>query len=446
MTYRSDNGEASTTPVPWYARPRTLHSLRHRDWSILWMMGHLWHLNLWMEALVLGWLVLELTDSPFQVALVAALRIIPMGVLGLFFGSLGDRFPKRNVLIAAQAVSIIATVGLTVVLFMDAVQMWYIYVATILGGCAFAAYLPVRRAFTRELVPEGAVVNAMSLDAASLMGMSMIGRFLGGGLLELIGADGAFAAVALSYIMGLLLLFRISSRHVAGDVSAQRESVVKGLREGMAYALSSHVLRSVLIFTFIANALVYSSLQLTPVFARDVLEVGPGLLGLMSGMEGVGSLLGALALASIWNLKRLGPVFLLGTLVLSVSTFFFGYSTIFTLSVVLLFISGIGSAGFIAMQAAIPAAAARAEMRARAMGAVTVSMGWGTPLGLVYVGFLAEELGPQLAVEINALAAILILLGVFTFMPALRRFSGTSRASGGTLKPESGPPAVEGED
>ena len=81
------------------AKLPTFRSLEHKDWAVLWMAGNLWHLAFWMDLIVLGWLVLELTDSPFLVALVGTFRLIPMGIFGLLAGSIGDRLPKKFCLV-----------------------------------------------------------------------------------------------------------------------------------------------------------------------------------------------------------------------------------------------------------------------------------------------------------------------------------------------------------
>ena len=88
------------------AKVTTFRSLEHKEWGVLWLAGHLWHLAFWMDLIVLGWLVLELSDSAFQVALVGTFRLIPMGFLGVLAGSLGDRLPKKNLLVLAQVINL----------------------------------------------------------------------------------------------------------------------------------------------------------------------------------------------------------------------------------------------------------------------------------------------------------------------------------------------------
>ena len=163
------------------ARIPTFRSLVHRNWGTLWLAGHLWHLAFWMDLIVLGWLVLELTDSPLAVALVGTFRLIPMGLLGSIAGSFGDRLPKKRMLLFAQAINLSVTIGFTIVLLLGEERVWLVYAAALLTGSAWAIDFPVRRAFIRDLLPARFIVNAMTIDAASLTGMMMAGRWIAGG-------------------------------------------------------------------------------------------------------------------------------------------------------------------------------------------------------------------------------------------------------------------------
>ncbi len=176
------------------------------------------------------------------------------------------------------------------------------------------------------------------------------------------------------------------------------------------------------IATLFITGLVAPYIQLTPVFAREVLGVGPVLLGLMSGMDGFGALLGSMMLASRDNVRRLGLIFLVGALTHAFIIVMFSLSTVYLLSVVLMFAAGVGLAGFVTMQTSLIISVARPEMRARAMGVLTLAIG-GMPLGTFYVGLLANHVGAPMAVALNSLACIVLLAILIVSQPALRRFS-----------------------
>jgi len=422
VTLQNPTGQHLSTYTPWYARVPTLHSLAQRDWRILWLAGHLWHLAFWMDLLVLGWLVLELTGSPFLVSLIGTFRLLPLGLTGFIFGSLGDRFPKHRILVVAQVVNTTATIGLAAMLLLGTTQLWHLYLTALITGTAWATDFPVRRALIRDLVPEESVVNAVALDAASLTGMSMVGRFVGGGLLAVTGAQGSYLFLCLCYLVGLVMLLRVSVTPSDATVQPHRDSLLKEIREGLVYAWSTPIVRGVLLVTVFFNLLVAPYLQLTPVFAREVLGVGPALMGLMSGMDGMGALLGSMALASMGaNIRRLGAVFLAGTLIVSLGIVLFSASTIYLLSLATLFFAGIGLSGFATMQIAIIVSTVRPDMRGRAMGVITLAIA-AMPLGMTYMGLLADRYGAPAAVGGNAAACLVLLLVIVAFLPGLRRF------------------------
>ena len=407
--------------VPWYARPRLLRSLEERDWRVLWLAGHLWHFAFWVDLLVLGWLVLDISDSPLKVGLVGAVRMAPMGVLGFLFGALGDRFPKRRILLAAQVVNTLGTMGLAAVLLLDVEELWHIYLVAVVTGCAWAADYPNRRAFIRDLVPERLMVNAMSLDIVSMSGMSVVGRLAGGVILALAGPSGIYVLLSGVYVVGLFLLARVSNSGASAPTDVPWGPTLRGLKEALRYALSLPALRGVLIVTVIFNLLISPYNQLAPVFARDVLGVGPGLLGLMTAAEGMGTMIGALLLASVATLSRLGLLFTIGTMFAALSVFLFGLSSVYVLSVAMVLLVGVGMSGFATMQNVIPVSEARPEMRARALGVVTLAIG-AHPIGMVYGGWLADSATAPTAVQINGLVGLGLLVVVLVLYAGLRRY------------------------
>jgi MFS family permease len=373
-----------------------------------------------MDLIVLGWLMLELTDSPFLVALVGTCRLIPMGVLGVLAGSLGDRLPKRKLLIIAQLLNLTVTVGFTVVLLLDLERVWLIYVVALLTGSAWSIDFPIRRAFIRDLLPASTIVNAMAIDAASLFGMALVGRVIGGGLLAASGPPLAYGFLVVCYALGLILLLRVPEQTIEPSQSESSPSVLNDIVAGLSYVWRNPALRGILLVTVIINFLVAPYFQLTPVFARDIFGVGPGLLGLISGMDGLGALIGALVLASLTGLVRLGMVFAVGSLIFAVGVLFFSQAPTYQLAMPFLVLVGLGTSGFAAMQTTITVTQADPEMRGRAMGAVALGIGV-LPLGMAFVGGLAELMGAAEALGLTSLIGLGFIVMVLIVQPAVRR-------------------------
>lgn len=406
------------------ARVPTFRSVVNRDWRTLWMAGHLWHLAFWMDLIVLGWLVLELTDSPLLVALVGTFRLIPLGLLGPVAGSIGDRMSKKRMLLLAQTINLFATVGFTFVLLADREQVWMVYTAAMLTGTAWAIDFPVRRAFIRDLLPGRFIVNAMAIDAASLTGMQMLGRLVGGAILAIADPTAAYAFLSLCYAIGFATLLRVpdasTGQSTASAAGGTLRALAKDLAAGLVYVWRNPVLRNVFLVTVAINLLVAPYLQITPVFARDVYGVGPGLLGLVSGMDGFGALIGTMVVASMAGLKRLGRLFIGGCLLLAFSVTAFSQAPTVWLGVPVMVVVGFGVSGFVTMQTTLSVLHASPEMRGRAMGAVALGIG-GMPIGMALLGALAEELGAPMALGMTASLGFVIILTIGIFQPVLRR-------------------------
>jgi MFS family permease len=260
----------------------------------------------------------------------------------------------------------------------------------------------------------------MTIDAASLVGMALVGRVIGGGLLAASGPPLAYGFLVVCYALGLILLLRVPEQTLEPSQPESSPSVLNDIVAGLSYVWRNPALRGILLVTVIINFLVAPYFQLTPVFARDIFGVGPGLLGLISGMDGLGALIGAFVLASLTGLVRLGMVFAVGSLIFAVGVLLFSQTPTYQLAMPFLVLVGLGTSGFAAMQTTITVTQADPEMRGRAMGAVALGIGV-LPLGMAFVGGLAELMGAAEALGLTSLIGLGFIVMVLIVQPAVRR-------------------------
>ena len=403
----------------WLTRSRALRSLEHRDWRKLWFVSQLWHLPFWMDYIILGWVVLERTDSPFLVALVGAFRLLPMGTLGFFAGNQADRWPRKRMLMATQFLNFVLSAGMGVALFLDVLELWQIYLGAFLVGIAWAIDYPVRHSMIRDVVPESVVVNAMAINVASWMGSAMVGRWLAGWMLDVAGPGEAYFFIAISVLLGLLFVIRVpvpSTKKVDRD----REPILKSIVLGLKYVWRNDAIRGVLLITLGANTLVFPHIQLHAVFARDVYGVGATGLGFMSGMDGMGSMIGAVVIAALGTMRYRGQIYIIGSLILGVGALLFSLAPTYVLALPALLFAGLGQSGFTTMQTTIATTASTPEMRGRAMGAVAMVIG-SLPLGMLYMGGLAEWIGAPRAVTYSSIAFLGVVLLTAATQPGIRK-------------------------
>ena len=399
------------------SRFRTFRSLRNPVYRRLWMAGWVWYVNRMMEMAVLSWLVLELTDSPSQVALVGVFRMAPMFLLGLVAGSFSDRFPRKYVMISTQIVNVIVVGGMLAVLVRGGVEPWHAYLATFLTGSAWAVDFSARRAYFAEIFRGDALTNAISLDVVALTGSSIVGPLFAGTIIELIDFSGSYALMFGLYLAAGWVLFTIPKTQSMG---MEKEPVLRQLKESVTALVTNRALLAALTITVSLNFFGFPFLTMVPVIGRDVLGANAFLYGVLAGAAGIGSLTGAIIIASrqIRNhgqVYSLGSAFMLGILVL------FSLSQWYPVSLVLLMVAGIGMAGFATMQPTIALRAVGPEMRGRAMGAIALGIG-ASPLGMLTVGWMAEpeNLGPQTALAVLTGTGFVVIMVLRFLLPELR--------------------------
>ena len=371
-----------------------------------------------MQMTLLGWMVLTLTDSAFRVSLVGFFSLAPMLFVGLLSGVLADRFDRLKLLRVTQIVGFAAAVGMAAVLLMDKEQYWHAYVTITLVGSAWALELPTRRAMIHDLVGSSGVTNAVALDSIGMNASAMVGPALAGVLISQVDVVGGYMVVVSFSVVSMVLVWALRL-DIASRVSRVRRRMVVDLIVGLRYTLRHRTLLAVILITIVMNVLFFPYRFLIPVIARDILGVGPALMGLMDSIAGLGASAGAIAIASSTNMRRHGLVFIGGSVAATICLLFFSFSEYYLLSLSLLLFLGAGTAGFSTMQATVVMIVSRASMRGKSLGVVSLAIGT-SPAGSLIVGALAERVGAPTAITIIAGFSLVLLFLIGLLMPSIR--------------------------
>ena len=167
-----------------------LSLLHNRDFLWLWAAGGMSNASRWMETGVLGWLILDLTDSPWHVALVGVARSAPLLAFGLFAGLVADRTNRRIVMLYTQAVNTAVTGVLLALLLLGMLQPWHVLLLAFILGCGTILDMPSRRSLIYDLVGPQQVVSAMSLETVNNTVGKFLGPLVGGVMIEMTGFAG----------------------------------------------------------------------------------------------------------------------------------------------------------------------------------------------------------------------------------------------------------------
>jgi MFS family permease len=395
---------------------RTL--LADGDFRRVWLVGAIAGGLRWLELLAIGVYVLAQTGSPSLVALITALRLAPMFLLGPLIGALGDRYERSQVLLVSLVIVAAASTVLGVLAFIDAIGLWQIALGTLVSGSFSAADMTLRRIISAEIAGVGRLGQAMALDSMNNHATRMLGPALGGLLLQTLGLFGVYLLGALLYLVGIVLILRTRYR---GTGSASEGAILSSLREGWRYVRARRVIVGVLVVTFVANFWGFAYITMVPVIGEQVLRLAAFPIGAILSVQGFGALLGALVIGKASAPGAYTRIYLASTAIFLLGVLGFGLSTWYPLSLLLNLLCGVSIGGFSVLQSSILILAARPELRSRVMGVLAVAIGGGQVGGMLHVGLLADWLGAAVAVQLMAAEGLLALALAALLWPELRR-------------------------
>ena len=415
MSFNQDSAELR---APKRLRIPALSVFQIRDYRILWGSTSLGNICMFMDIVVLGLLVLRDTDSAFWVALVGALRFMPWLFFGIFAGLIADRANRLRVMIVARSVNVLVMVIVLILVVTDSFQPWHALLTSLAVGWAFVLDIPSRHSFIYDLVGPQNLVRGISLDSMTFTVGIILGPLSAGLFVELTGFTGAYAFLLALYVLSLIGISRVKGRMARPSTILQ--PVWQSLVGSVRYALRSRTIRAILGVTLIMNFMAFSAMQLYPVVARDHLNVGPGLTGVLISAAGFGTLLGATTIVYLGTTRYHGRIFVLGSSVHLIGLLLFSLSPWYGLSFLMLLMVGLGSSGFSTMQNAITLLASAPERRGATLGVLGLCIGVG-PLGTLTMGALANYWNTQAAIGIGAATGLLLLLPIIFLSPLMWR-------------------------
>lgn len=386
-----------------------LRALRHRNYR-LFFFGQLASLiGTWMQFTAQGWLVLQLTNSPALLGVIALASALPILLLSLPAGVLADRLSRHRLLFASNLAAMLLAFVLALLTLSEQVRFWHILVLAIGYGTSRAFEAPARQAFTIEMVGREDLLNAIALNSTMFNTARTIGPALAGFVIASMGEGMAFLINGMSFVAVLvsLLLMRLPP-FVPPPRSRSRDQYAAVFE----YILREPLVRTLLLLAGSLCMLAYVYIPLLPVIARDVLYTDAQGLGWMGAANGAGALVAALALARYSQQIR-QAVWLRRAVVL-IAPLLAAFALVPVLGVALVLLVGMGAAGVTTMalintllQSTVPD-----QLRARVMS-IFVMMPLGvTALGGMLAGALVEWSG-MVSLVVLGCALLHLLLTVF---------------------------------
>ncbi len=361
----------------------------------------------WFEVLSAALFTLDVTGSGFAVAVVSAARTMPMFLLGAFSGVVTEALNRKQVLVAGQVLTCLASASVALLALAGIARPWHIAAAATVAGIVWSTEMATRRRMVGECVAPALVSRALALDTMSNSFTRLLGPLLAGVIYQRMGLAGAFGLSSLVYalaaVLGAGLNYRQATRRLV------LANVPRELAEGLRYVRGDLVIGGVLAVTVAMNLLGFPYSALLAPIGRQVFVVSATLVGVLAAAESFGAFLGG-ALLTTREPRINGRVLMVGgSLLFLACVFAMPMAPGFWVACLLLTIGGFGSAAFANMQTSLIVLHAPVAIRSRLMGLLTVCIGMG-PLGILLMGGMASLVGPLLAIEMVAATGFVLVL------------------------------------
>lgn len=399
-------------------RSPALIALRHRDFRLLWAGQAVSLLGTQVQTVALAWLVYSLTGSAAQLGGIGLARAIPTILLSLFGGTLADRRDRRKLLIISQGILAALSAGLAIAVSAGMSSILLLDGFAALTAAASSFESPASQAFIPQLVPREHLANALTLNVLSTDTVAVVGPAVGGVAIGTLGVSAAFWIDAVSFFAVVAALVVMRTRAAAPKAE---EHPMRALLSGLAFVRERGILWQLMVIDFLATLLI-SPTGLLPVFAKNVLSVGPTGLGILYAAPSAGAVLGAAIMAFAPAPKFPGRTVGIMIAGYALALGFFGISSWIGLSLVLLAMGGGLDAISMAMRHTVRQLATPDELRGRVGSLAEVFSAGGPRLGEFQSGFIASAIGAPGAMVAGGLVCLAMVGSSRLWAPQLWKY------------------------
>ncbi len=374
-----------------------LSSLRFRNFRLLWIGTALSHTGDFMQVLVQGWLVWQITNSVFLLGIVGFCQAIPRLLLSALGGVLVDRTDRRRLLLVTQGLAMMQSFLFWALVYFDLIQYWHILFLVVFLGAVNSIHQTARHSLIRYIIPRDQIVNAVALHSSLANFTKIVGPSLAGILISIIGVAGCLFINALSFsaiIVSLLMM----------DLPPWEKDERQGgfwleFSEGFRYVRSNHRVYTALLLAYVLALLGSPYSRFLPIFATDILHVGPAGFGLLLSAPALGAVISGLCLASMGRLRLRNTVLFSSVISFSLFLVLFALSRSMVLSFAYLTLVGSSQMTFRSMLNAKIQMESPPHLMGRVLSLLFMDRGlWS--FGTVLIGSLASLMGTPLAIAL----------------------------------------------
>ncbi|MGP8272033.1 MAG: MFS transporter [Terracidiphilus sp.] len=394
-------------------------ALRHRNFRLFFGGQTISLVGTWMTRIATSWLVYRLTGSALLLGTVSFAGQIPTFIFAPFAGVWIDRADRRKVLVWTQTLSMVQSLALAALTLSHLITIPLLLAFSVMQGIINAFDMPGRQSFMVQMVDDKRDLgNAIAINSSMVNVARLIGPSLAGMLIAVSSEGWCFLIDGISYlaVIASLLMMRVHVPPVVRRVT----TMFTELKAGWTYVSEFVPIRTILMLFAVVSLMGMPFVVLMPIFAARVLHGGPHTLGFLMGAMGVGALISALSLAARKSVRGLIRMIPIAAAVFGLGLIGFGLSRVFWLSMIMVFVAGMGMMQGMAGSNTVIQTLVPEDKRGRVMSYYTMAFMGMAPFGSLLAGTMAHAIGAPLTVIINGAAVLLGAVWFVTRLPALR--------------------------
>ncbi|HEY8407357.1 MAG TPA: MFS transporter [Gaiellaceae bacterium] len=374
---------------------RTFESLRYRNYRLFFTGQIISQTGSWMQRIAMGWFVLQITHSAFDVGVMAFASFLPFTLFGLFAGVIADRVDARKLVLGTQAAQLVTSAALAFIALGGFARPWMLYAIGFATGLVLVLDVPSRQQLTYRMVGREALPNAIALNTSLFNSSRIFGPSLAGPVYALTGAGWCFLINAVSFFAVLLGLLAMRQREFFPLERFERPKFLAGTLEGLSYVFRNRTMLTLLTLTFFLSTFAFNFNVTLPVLANTTLHEPVWVYSTLSALFGAGALAGALLTASRGRASL--RVMLIGGALFTGAELLLSPVHDAVLAGVLLFVIGAGFTSWSANSNTAMQLAAPDHLRGRIIGLYFYAFNGTASVAGLMVGWLCARGGTELA-------------------------------------------------
>jgi MFS family permease len=350
----------------------------------------------WMQRIAQAWLVLQISNSPLALGLMATLQYSPITLFSLYGGVIADRLPKRRLLLATQTIQMCQSIAVATLATLGIIELWHIYVLACVLGLANAFDNPSRQSLPAEIVPPEDLTNAVALNSVLFNSARIIGPSIAGFIIAAFGVTACFWINSVSFLSMIGALLALRPSEMREPLTRAKGRALAQIGEGLSYAARTREICLPVILMAALGTFGFNWNTMMPLIARYMLEVGPTGLGVLFSALGAGSITSALLIAT--RKQATERALLIGAGLFSALLYLVGVSTWMGVTVPLLFLLGCATTLFSTTANTRMQLNSPISLRGRVMGLYALLFIGTTPFGSAFIGYMSETFGVRTTV------------------------------------------------